>query len=604
MIQRASKPRSTLVALSLALVISPLVVAQQPPPQGGASTSGVFPARRDAQGRAITAGGFVDGAPIYFEDATARSGLDTWIERSGGPQKRYIIETTSGGVALFDFDNDGWLDVYLVNGGTIEALKGKQPMPKAALFRNKRDGTFEDVTEKAGVANERWGMGVASGDFDNDGWADLYVTNFGVSRLYRNKGNGTFEDVAVGAGVTFDGWASGAAFGDYDADGQLDLFVAGYIDFDVNNPPEPGPSGSGYNFCSYRGVTVMCGPRGLKGAQDRLYRNKGGGKFEDVSVKAGVSDTARYYGFGVAWFDANNDGRLDLAVANDSVPNYLYVNKGDGTFEDLSLPSGFALSENGREQACMGLAVGDVDNDGRDELFVTNFSDDSDTLYHNDGDATFTDVTVQSGIHEPTFPFLAWGAGLVDIDNDGKRDIFIANGHVYPDVDKHDWGMTWAMRPLVFRNRDGKRFDLLPAAPGSGLAVVKSARGAAFGDIDNDGDLDVVMNNIDEKPTLLLNRAATGNHWLQVRVVGRGKVPSDGIGTVVVCTIGTQKLRGRVASGESFQSQSDLRVHFGLGKATKIDKLEVFWPDGAVDRVAVDGVDRVVTVTRASGGSR
>jgi enediyne biosynthesis protein E4 len=565
------------------------VGAQQTSPQGGASTGGVYPTRRDSQGRPITAGGFVDGAPVLFEDGTAKAGLDRWVERSGGPSKRYIVETTSGGVALFDYDNDGWLDVYLVNGGTVEALKGKQAMPKAGLFRNKGNGMFEEVTGRAGVANDRWGMGVASGDFDNDGWADLYVTNFGASRLYRNKGNGTFE-----------GWATGAAFGDYDGDGKLDLFVAGYIDFDVNNPPEPGPSGASYNFCAYRGVTVMCGPRGLKGAVDRLYRNKGDGRFEDVSVKAGVSDTARYYGFGVAWFDANGDGRLDLAVANDSVPNYLYINKGDGTFEDVSLPSGFALSENGREQACMGLAVGDVDNDGRDELLVTNFSDDSNTLYHNDGDATFTDVTVQAGIHEATFPFLGWGAGLVDLDNDGRRDMFVANGHVYPDVDKYDWGMTWAQRPLVFRNRDGKRFDPVPAATGSGLAVVKSARGAAFGDIDNDGDLDVVLNNIDATPTLLINRGTGDNHWLLIKVVGGGKVPRDGIGSVVVCTVGGQRLRGRVASGESYQSQSDLRVHFGLGKATRIEKLEVYWPDGTVQTVPVPSVDRIVNASRTA----
>ncbi len=590
-----------IAATVCALLFSILAGAQQGPPQGGASTGGVYPTRRDAQGRPITAGGFVDGAPIVFEDGTAKAGLDKWVERSGGPTKRYILETTSGGVALFDYDNDGWLDVYLVNGGTIEALKGQQPMPKAALFHNRGNGTFEDVTDRAGVANERWGMGVASGDFDNDGWADLYVTNFGVSRLYRNKGNGTFEDVATQAGVTFDGWATGAAFGDYDGDGKLDLYVAGYIDFDANNPPEPGPSGTGYNFCSYRGVTVMCGPRGLKGAVDHLYRNKGAGKFDDVTVKAGVTDKARYYGFGVSWFDANGDGRLDLAVANDSVPNYLYVNKGDGTFEDVSLPSGFALSENGREQACMGLAVGDVDNDGRDELLVTNFSDDSDTLYHNDGDATFTDVTVQAGIHEPTFPFLGWGAGLVDVDNDGRRDIFVANGHVYPDVDKYDWGMTWAQRPLVFRNRDGRRFDQVPAATGSGLAVVKSARGAAFGDIDNDGDVDVVMNNIDTTPTLLINRGAADNHWLQVRVVGGGKVPRDGIGTVIVCTVGGVRLRGRVASGESYQSQSDLRVHFGLGKSTRIERLEVLWPDGTVQTVPTPAVDRLVTVSRTNG---
>jgi len=572
------------------------IAQQKPAPQGGASTGGVYPARRDAKNRPITAGGFVDEAPVLFEDATAKSGLDAWTERSGGAKKRYILETTSGGVALFDFDNDGWLDVYLVNGGTIEALKGREPMPKAALFRNKGNGTFVDVTKAAGVANDRWGMGVASGDFDNDGWEDLYVTNFGASRLYRNKGDGTFEDVAVRAGVSFDGWATGAAFGDYDGDGRLDLFVAGYIDFDVDNPPEPGPTGTSYNFCSYRGVTVMCGPRGLKGAVDKLFRNKGDGTFEDVSVRAGVDDKSRYYGFGVAWFDGNNDGRLDLAVANDSVPNYYYVNKGDGTFEDMSLPSGLALSENGREQAGMGIAIGDVDNDGRDDVYITNFSDDSNTLYHNDGDNAFTDVTVQAGLHEPTFPFLGWGVALVDFDNDGRRDIFVANGHVYPEVDGFDWGMTWAMRPQLFRNRDGRRFESAPPATGSGLALLKSSRGLATGDVDNDGDVDVVLNGIDTKPSLLLNRAAVGNHWLRVRLEGGGKVPRDAIGSVVVCTVGGQRQRGRVASGESFVSQSDLRITFGLGTSTRVDKLEVHWSDGTVESVPVSGVDREIVV--------
>jgi hypothetical protein len=568
-------------------------------PQGGSSTAGVFKPRRDAQNRPITAGGFVDGAPVLFEDASKRSGLAGFVNRSGDKEKRYILETTSGGVALFDFDNDGWLDVYLVSGATIGALKGKEPIPKAGLFRNRRDGTFEDVTARAGVANERWGMGCAAGDYDNDGWLDLYVTNFGRSRLYRNKGDGTFEDVAERAGVTFGGWATGAAFGDYDRDGRLDLFVAGYIEFDVDNPPAPGPSGMGFSFCQYRGVNVMCGPRGLKGQGDRLYRNRGDGTFEDVSERAGVADKAGYYGFGVAWFDADADGDLDLAVANDSVPNALYLNKGDGTFEDASLASGFALSENGREQAGMGLAVGDYDNDGRDDLVVTNFSDDYNTLYRGEGPAIYSDVSTQAGIAEPTYPFLGWGVGFLDYDNDGLKDLFFANGHVYPQVDNHDWGMTWEQRPLLFRNVDGKRFDAVAPAAGSGLAIVRSARGCAFGDLDNDGDVDVVLNNVDTAPSVLLNRGTPGANWLTVKLVGAA--PRDAIGAAVTLMAGGRRQRGLVSSGASFLSQSDLRVHFGLGPASRVDKLEVRWPSGAVDQVEVPGINRIIVVEEGGG---
>lgn len=600
---------SGIILVSAAIPGSARQTKADPPKQGGVSTGGVYAARRDAQNRPITAGGFVDSAPVLFEDATERAGLGGFVLRSGGEKKRYILETTSGGVALFDFDNDGWLDIYLVNGSTLDALKGKAAAPRGALFRNKRDGTFEDVTAKAGVGNERWGMGCAVGDIDNDGWLDLYVTNFGKSRLYRNKGNGTFEDIAEKAGVTFDGWATGAAFGDYDKDGNTDLFVVGYVEWDLEHPPEPGATGVGYNFCTYRGVEVMCGPRGLKGKGDRLFRNKGDATFEDTTAKAGVGDAAGYYGFGVAWFDADQDGDLDLAVANDSTPNYLYLNNGDGTFEDFSLPSGFALSENGREQACMGLAVGDYDNDGKLDLYVTNFSDDSNTLYHNDGDASFMDVTFQSGNGEPTIPFLGWGVGFLDFDNDGLLDLFVANGHVYPEVDKQDWGMTWAQRTLLLRNRDGKRFDLMPAASASGLAVVRSARGAAFGDLNNDGSVDVVLNSLDAAPSVLMNKPTAGAHWLSLQLVGSKKSPRDAIGAEVTCSVGARKLHGYVISGGSYISQSDLRVHFGLGSETKVESVTVRWPDGVTESFAIPGVDRVVRIvegesTKTKGGAK
>ena len=589
-------PRATAF---IALCCLPLLIAtaqQGEQSQGGASTAGTFKPVKDALSRPITAGGFVANAPVYFTDVTARSGLQKFVHKSGVADKRYILESPSGGVALFDYDHDGWLDVYLVNGSTFEALKGKERPPRAALFRNNRDGTFTDVTDKAGVANERWGFGVAVGDYDNDGREDFYVTNFGQNRLYRNNGDGTFTDVAGKMGVATSGWSTGATFGDYDGDGRLDLFVAGYVDFDPERPPEPRANESGVKYCFFRGQPVMCGPRGLKGATDHLFRNQGASFFE-VSKPAGVADENGYYGFAAAWVDIDDDGKLDLLVVNDSTPNYLYRNKGDGTFEDISFASGFALSEDGREQAGMGLAVGDYDNDGRVDFYVTNFSDDTNTLRHNDGDGLFTDVTHASGHGAPTIPFLGWGTGFIDFDNDGLKDLFVANGHVYPQVDKFDWGTTWAQRPLLFRNRDGKIFDVAPAATGSGLAAVIPARGLALGDIDNDGRVDAVINNCDGSPTVLRNETAKTGHWLALKLIGGPKSPRDAIGATVWLTAGGKRQRADVISGASYCSQSDLRLHFGLGAATKVEKLEVRWPSGAREIVPIKAVDRAITIT-------
>jgi hypothetical protein len=588
----------TVFSLAMALSAASTGASQEKKeqPQSGTSTAGVFKPVKDALARPITAGGFVDGAPIVFRDVTARAGLARFRHRSGGLEKRYIPETASGGVALFDYDNDGWLDVYLVNGSTFEALRGKAKAPRSALFRNNRDGTFADVTDKAGVANERWGFGAAVGDFDNDGWEDLYVTNYGKNRLYRNNGDGTFTDVAERLGVAIDTWSAGASWGDYDGDGRLDLFVAGYVAFDIKELPDPEAKSNGINYCQFRGQPVMCGPRGLKGARDYLFRNDGK-SFTEVSDKAGVADRRGYYGFAAAWCDVDDDGKLDLLVANDSTPNYLYTNKGDGTFEDVSYVSGFALNENGREQACMGIGVGDYDNDGRIDLYVTNFSDDSNTLYHNDGGATFTDVTFQAGHGETTIPFLGWGTGFMDYDNDGLQDIFVANSHVYPQVDKFDWGTTYAQRPLLFRNTNGTRFELVPPATASGLAVVITARGAAFGDIDNDGRVDAVLNNTDSAPTILKNEAATKNHWLKVKLVGGPRSPRDAIGAAVFLSAGGKRQRQDVISGASYLSQSDLRLHFGLGAATRVDKLEIRWPSGAREVVEVKEIDREIIIT-------
>jgi enediyne biosynthesis protein E4 len=574
---------------------------QQSGMAGGASTGGAHAPVKDAESRPITAGGFVDGAPIVFVDITHQSGLDKFHHRSGSYEKRFILETPGSGVALIDYDNDGWLDIFLLNGSTFAALKGKETPPRAMLLHNNHDGTFTDVTEKAGVANERWGFGVAVGDYDNDGWPDIYVANYGKNRLYHNNHDGTFTDVAEKAGVTLGGWSTGPTWGDYDRDGRLDLFVPGYVKFDPDRPPLAGKGGLPASMCQFRGVDVMCGPRGLPGESDHLFHNNGDGTFTDVSERAGVSDRKGYYGFASVFVDVDDDGWLDLAVANDSTPRYLYRNKHDGTFENISYKSGFALNDSGREQASMGIAVGDYNRDGKVDFYVTNFSDDYNTLYRNDADADFTDVSFLSRVGEPTIPFLGWGSGFLDYDNDGLLDIFVANGHVYPGVDQQDWGTTWAQRPLLFRNLNGTKFEQVAPATGSGLAVVVPARGAAFGDLFNDGHIDVVMNNIDTTPTLLRNVVKNENHWVAFKLEGGPKGPRDAIGAKVFVTAGGVRQRADVFSGGSYGSSSDQRPHFGLGKATKVDKVEIDWPDGAKEEMAVPKVDCIYTVVEGKG---
>ena len=580
---------------------------QAPAQSGGASTGGVFAPVLDEKHRPITAGGFVDGAPIIFEDVTKKAGLDKFNHVSGSPEKNLILEAPGSGVAIFDYDNDGWPDIYLVNGSTFDAMRGKEKPPRAALYHNNHDGTFTDVTEKAGVSNDRWGFGVAVGDYDNDGWPDLYVTNYGKNRLYHNNHDGTFTDVAEKAGVAVSGaqpvWSSGVTFGDYDGDGKLDLYVTGYVKFDMNNPPIAGTAATQYSFCQYRGKPVMCGPRGLPGEHNHLFHNNGDGTFTDVSKKAGVSNEKGYYGFGVVFADLNDDGKLDLAVANDSVPNYLFLNKGDGTFEDASYPSGFALKDDGREQAAMGLGVGDYDNSGHLSLYVTTFSDDYYTLYKNEGDGNFTDVSFLAGVAAVTIPFLGWGTGFLDYDNDGWKDIFDANGHVYPGVDQNDWGMTYAQRPLLFHNVDGKHFQVVPAATNSGLADVVCARGAAFGDLFNDGKIDVVLNNVDGPPVLLRNVVNDGNNWVELKLVGGSKGPRDAIGAKAFLTANGMTQRDDVISGGSYISNNDFRLHFGIGKAKQVDKLEIRWPDGVKENVTLPGVNRIFTIAEGKGVS-
>lgn len=554
-------------------------------------------------------------ASVVFEDVTARTVLKDFRHVSGDGKYNYIVDTTSGGAAIFDYDVDGRMDIYLVNGSTIAALEGKATPPRAALYRNLGDWKFEDVTTKAGVANERWGMGVAAGDYDNDGDTDLYVGNFGTSRLYRNNGNGTFTDVAETLGVARKGWSTGASFGDYDRDGRLDLFVPGYVEFDLKNlPPSPAdvgkPGAMTANFCQFRGAPVMCGPRGLKGATDTLYHQRADGAFEDVSRKAGVTDESRYYGFSSAFIRADDDDLLDLIVVNDSTPKQLYINKGDGTFQEVGYESGVALNENGREQAGMGLAVGDFNNDARVDFYVTNFSDDTNTLYNNDGDGNFTDLTFQSGHGEPTIPFLGWGTSFLDYDNDGWKDVLVANGHVYPGVDDHQWGTSYAQQLLLFRNLASGRFERVIASPASGLSIPIPARGMAIGDLDNDGRLDAVVNNINHAPLLLRNVAQTTGGWISLQLIGDPakrtpkdeRTPKDAVGTTVRLTTGALVQRQDVVSGAGYSSQNDMRLHFGLGSAKKIDKLEIKWADGTTESVAPGAMlNRVITIAQGKG---
>ena len=573
----------------------------QPSAVGGVNTGGAHAAVLDSEHQPITAGGFVKEGPVLFKDIARQAGLTSWKHVMGTPEKKFIIEANGSGVCLLDYDNDGWLDIYLVNGSTYDAESGKTASPKAALFHNNHNGTFTDVTDKAGVANGRWGFGCAVADYDNDGWPDIYVTNFGKNRLYHNNHDGTFTDVAEKAGVALGNWSTGATWGDYDGDGRLDLFVPGYVHYDLANPPASGDKGVAYSFCQFRGENVMCGPRGLQGEPDHLFHNNGDGTFTDVSEKAGVADKNGYYGLTSLFVDVNNDGRPDLLVGNDSTPNYLYLNKGDGTCEDISYASGYALNENGRETAAMGIAAGDYQNNGLVDLYNTTFSDDYNPLYRNDGDANFTDISYQLGIAEPTVPFLGWGTAFFDYDNDGWKDLMVANGHVYPIVDKEPWGTSFAQRPLLFHNIDGKKFEWMPAVKGTALAQTYVGRGLAVGDLFNDGKLDVVINVMDGVPALLRNVSLDKHHWIEFKLIGGAKSPRDAVGATVYLTASKMRQRGDVLSGGSYASTSDPRVHFGLGDTTVIDELEVHWPNGATEHFPAPQVDHIITLKEGQG---
>jgi len=519
---------------------------------------------------------------LVFEDVAAEAGLD-FQHFSGSPEKQYILESMSGGVAWIDFDRDGWMDLYLVNGGRWEELvQGKRTVSNA-LYRNNGDGTFTDVTDKAGVGNRHWGMGVAAGDYDNDGWVDLFVCNYGPNTLYRNNGDGTFRDVTATAGVGDGRWGVSASFGDYDADGRLDLYVTNTVQFDTKNP-DPME-------CHYRGITVQCGPLGMVGDSDILYRNNGDGTFRDVSEKAGVSEVTPSYGLGAIWSDYDNDGDIDLYVANDQMANFLFRNQGDGTFEETGLFAGAAFSDDGTAQGSMGVDFGDYDRDGLLDIYITHFSDDYNTLFRNLGQGRFRDMTRGAGLTFSSWPMVGWGTGFVDLDHDGWEDIFAANGHVFPQVDGYKIGTSFHQRSQVFRNLGQGKFQEVSA----GLDQLKSwsSRGVAFADYDNDGDIDVAVNNLDGVPWLLNNqRGSEAGHWLLLSLEGT-RTNRSAIGARVTLETAEGKQMREVRGGSSYESTHDFRVHFGLGRLETVKKLTVRWTDGTTQSFENLAVNRI-----------
>ena len=546
---------------------------------------------------ATVIGGFIVAAaqvevPAVFEDIAAASGLTK--SHVSSRDKRYILESMSGGAGLVDFDGDGDLDVLLVNGSTVERYReGGDPL--VTLFEQTSPLAFEDVSERAGLRRRGWGMGVAAADFDNDGATDLYVTGYGGNALYRNRGDGTFDDVTERAGVRGGGFSAGAAWADYDRDGDVDLFVARYVAVDINRLPEFGKGES----CRYRGILVQCGPVGLEGETDLLFRSRGDGTFEEVAGPAGVADVAKYFGLGAIWTDYDADGWLDLFVANDATPNYLYRNRGNGTFEDMSLLSGTAFDANGNPQGSMGVDAGDFDRDGRLDLFVTNFSEQPNALYRNLGRHSFTDLGWSSKLGAASYPLVGWGTALFDYDNDGWLDVLVANGHVYPQVDGLESGARYRQPLLLHRNRSDGTFDDVSDTAGLGRLPLRSARGAAFGDLDDDGDLDVVVLNIGEPPTLLRNRTTTGR---RVLITLQG-ISSDrsAAGAQVTLRSGDLVQTAEVHAGASYLSHNDLRLHYGLGNAQRADTVEIRWPRGATERLGPLDADRSYVIEEGKG---
>ncbi len=535
------------------------------------------------------------GLNFAFVNVARQAGLDAVTVFGGKENNRYLLETTGCGVAALDYDNDGWLDLFLVNGTTLEGFpEGQQPTNH--LYRNRGDGTFEDVTRQTGVAQGGWGQGVCVGDYDNDGHQDLFVTYYGQSHLYRNGGDGVFQDTTIAAGL-LDGrtrWGTGCAFLDYDRDGYLDLFAANYIDLDLETAPTPDSG-----LCRYKGVKVACGPPGLPGGTNVLYRNLGDGRFEDVSDSSGVTQAEGTFGLGVSTLDFDNDGWVDLYVANDSNPATLYRNRHDGTFEDIGVGTGCALSQDGKPQAGMGVAIGDYDRDGFMDIFKTNFAGDTSTLYSNSGDGYCDDRTFMGGMGVNT-RWLGWGTAFLDLDNDGWLDLFLTNGHVYPEVEQLATEAGYKQRKIVYRNLGNGRFEDISKALGPPVTTPKAGRGSIVFDFDNDGDLDVAVNNVHDLPDLFRLDSEPNHHWLLLDLVGT-RSNRSAIGSRVRCATGDTVQHQEVRGGGSYISQNDLRVHFGLARATKVDRLQVRWPRGLEEEWLDLAVDQILTLKEGTG---
>ena len=530
-----------------------------------------------------------------FIDVAAKAGLTMTNVFGGKDTKKYIIETTGTGIAIFDYDNDGWPDILIVNGTTLEGSPANQA-PTSHLYHNNHDGTFTDVTAHSGLTATGWGQGVCVGDYDNDGWEDVYITYYGKNRLYHNQG-GVFTEVADKAGVAGTGkaWGTGCAFVDYDRDGKLDLMVANYVDFDLSTAPAPGERPS----CIWKGVPVMCGPRGLPGAKNILYHNRGDGTFEDVTVKAHIDQTNGHYAFSVSTLDFDDDGWPDIYVACDSTPSILYHNNHDGTFTDVAVTSGSAFNEDGREQAGMGSTIADFNGDGRLDIFKTNFSDDTSTLYRNNGDGTFDDVTTAAGLGLYT-KYLGWGTMALDFDNDGWPDLLLVNGHVYPEVDKQRLGSNYEEPRILYHNNGNGTFRDISSTAGPGVTATASSRGLAVGDLWNDGRMSAVISNMNAVPSLLVNQVHSPNHWIAIRTVGV-KSNRDGIGARISVKAGARTLVDEVRSGSSYISNNDMRVHFGLGSVGKVEFVQIRWPSGLLERWQNVPVDSIQTMKEGSG---
>jgi enediyne biosynthesis protein E4 len=529
-----------------------------------------------------------------FEDVAERAGLT--VSHNSTPEKRYILESMSGGVGFIDCDNGGKLDILTVNGSSVDDYRQGGDL-MVTLYHQEGDLHFREITKEAGLVRKGWGMGVAVADFDNDGWQDIYVTGYGGNVLYRNLGNCKFEDVTAKAGLQVGGFSTGAAWGDFDRDGYVDLFVPRYVYVDVNKLPR---FGSDDKTCKFRGIPVQCGPWGLPGESDFLFRNRGDGTFEDVSKKAGVDDSNHYFGMQGVWADYDNDGWPDLYVANDAGPNYLYHNKHDGTFEEVGLLSGAALSRDGQEVGSMGVDFGDIDHDGRLDIVVTEFTEQADLLFWNQGPQGFTEIGWSSHIAEPTYRPVGWGTKFFDMDNDGWLDLFIANGHVYPQMDLVKGGVPYRQPMFLFRNRRDRTFEDVTALAGLDQLPLESRRGAAFGDVNNDGKVDILVLNVGRPPTLLINRTQDTGHAALFKLIGT-KSNKAAIGARVTVTAGGMTQFDEVRGGSSYLSQNDLRLHFGFAEKSVVDSVEVSWPSGQKDIIKNLATDFIYTIVEGQG---